>query len=50
VGSPVVVMVQGSAIYSPLRLDQGANVLHFAGAGDLVASGYLWKANREQLP
>ena len=45
----VNVMVQGSAIFSPLRLDQGTNALHFAGAADLVASGYLWKENREQL-
>jgi hypothetical protein len=45
----VNVMVQGSAIFSPLRRDQGINALHFAGAPDLVASGYLWKENREQL-
>ena len=45
----VNVMVQGSAIFAPLRLDQGTNALHFAGAADLVASGYLWKENREQL-
>jgi hypothetical protein len=45
----VNVMVQGSAIFTPLRLDQGTNALHFAGASELVASGYLWKENREQL-
>ena len=45
----VNVMVQGSAIFAPLRLDQGTNALHFAGAAELVASGYLWKENREQL-
>jgi hypothetical protein len=45
----VNVMMQGSAIYTPLRLDQGTNALHFAGASDLVASGYLWKESREQL-
>ena len=48
--APVVnVMVQGSAIYTPLRLDQGTNALHYAAADELVASGYLWSENREQL-
>jgi hypothetical protein len=48
--APMVnVMVQGSAIFSPLRLDQGVNALRFAAAGDLVASGYLWDENRAQL-
>jgi hypothetical protein len=45
----VNVMVQGAAIFSPLRLDQGTNVLRFAAAEDLVASGYLWEENRAQL-
>jgi hypothetical protein len=45
----VSVMVQGSAIYTPLRLDQGTNALHFAADSDLIASGYLWKENREQI-
>jgi hypothetical protein len=49
VPSTVTVMAEGSAIFSPLRLDQGTNALHFAGADDLVASGYLWKENRAQL-
>jgi hypothetical protein len=51
VGVPDVlhVMVQGSAIFSPLRLDQGVNAVRFADAGDLLASGYLWEENRRQL-
>jgi hypothetical protein len=49
VGPAVNVMVEGSAIFTPLRLDQGTNALHFAAADELVASGYLWDENRRQL-
>jgi hypothetical protein len=45
----VHVMVQGSSIFSPIRLDDGVNALRFAAADELVASGHLWKENREQL-
>jgi hypothetical protein len=49
VAPSVAVMLEGNAIFSPLRLDQGTNALHFAGAQDLVASGYLWKENQAQV-
>jgi hypothetical protein len=45
----VNVVVEGSTIFSPLRLDQGWNALRFAAADELVASGYLWAENRAQL-
>ena len=43
------VLVRGTDIYTPVRLDAGANVASFAAADDLVASGYLWEENRRQL-
>ncbi|HVR29230.1 MAG TPA: M14 family metallopeptidase [Thermoanaerobaculia bacterium] len=47
--SAIHVMVQGSSIFTPIRLDRGTNVLRFAPADELVASGYLWEENRRQL-
>ena len=43
------VLVHGSDIYSPVRLDDGVNVARFASADKLLMSGYLWKENQEQL-
>jgi len=43
------VLVSGSDIYTPLRLDAGVNVARFADASELVAGGYLWEENRRQL-
>jgi hypothetical protein len=43
------VLVRGEHIYSPLRLDQGFNVAHFDAPDKLLASGYLWQENRQQL-
>ncbi len=45
----VYVLYQGTAIYSPLRLDQGVNAVSFAAAEGLVASGAVWPENRDQL-
>ena len=42
-------LVSGSAIYSPIREDKGANVVRFAAAEKLAASGFLWDQNRQQL-
>ncbi len=42
-------LVTGSQIYKPLNKSDGTNVLRFAPAGELVASGYMWKENIEQL-
>lgn len=45
----VHIMMTGSDIYRPLTRDQGENVVRFASAGDLTASGVVWPANRAQL-
>ena len=49
VASTINVLVRGSDIYTPIKLDQGTNVARFAGADELLASGYLWEENRKQL-
>ena len=43
------VLVRGSDIYTPVKMDEGVNVAVFAGADDLLASGYIWEQNRKQL-
>lgn len=48
-GGRVNVMVEGSSIYSPLKLDQGVNAVRFAAADELVVAGHLWAENRRQL-
>jgi hypothetical protein len=44
----VNVLVQGRAMFAPIRLDEGVNAVHFAGPDDLLASGFLWEENRKQ--
>ena len=36
-------------IFSPMTLDDGVTAATFAGADELVASGYMWDENRRQL-
>ncbi len=49
-GPPTVnVMFAGRNIYAPIKLDKGVNAALFLEAGKLVAGGYLWRENREQL-
>ncbi len=43
------VLVRGSDIYTPARLGKGTNVVSFADADSLLASGYLWEENLAQL-
>ena len=43
------VLVRGSDVYTPIRLDKGVNVARFRAADDLLASGYIWEENRQQL-
>ncbi|MFQ5609300.1 MAG: M14 metallopeptidase family protein, partial [Woeseiaceae bacterium] len=43
------VLVRGSDIYTPIRLDKGTNVARFRSAEDVLASGYIWEENRKQL-
>lgn len=45
----VNVLYRGSDIYTPVTIDNGRNVINFAGADDILASGYLWEENRAQL-
>ncbi len=48
--APVLnVLVRGSEIYAPIRVDDGVNAARFQGPDDLLASGYLWEENRRQL-
>lgn len=49
VASTLNVLVRGSDVYTPITLDNGVNVARFQGADDLLASGYLWEENRQQL-
>jgi hypothetical protein len=49
VAPKVNVMFQGQDIYTPVKLDAGFNVARFAPADQLLASGYLWDENRQQL-
>ena len=44
-----VVLATGTRIFTPLARDKGTNVLHFAAAPSLIASGYVWEENRRQL-
>ena len=43
------VLVRGTDVYTPIRLDKGVNVASFAGPDDILTSGYLWDENRRQL-
>lgn len=43
------VLVRGSDIYTPIRINDGINVARFQGPDSLVSSGYLWEENRRQL-
>jgi hypothetical protein len=45
----VIGMVTGNQIFTPIKLDQGKNVAWFKGPDDVLASGYLWEENRQQL-
>ncbi|TNE48632.1 MAG: carboxypeptidase [Sphingomonadales bacterium] len=44
-----VVLATGSTIFTPLDRADGINVLRFADAASLVASGYVWEENRRQM-
>ena len=45
----VVSLVAGRDIFAPIKLDAGKNVAWFKGADELLASGYLYDENRQQL-
>ncbi len=44
-----IVLASGSQIFAPLDRSQGSNVLRFAAADDLIASGYVWNENQRQM-
>jgi hypothetical protein len=45
----IYALVSGSAIYTPIKVDRGANAVVFAGAEGVMASGYSWEEFRKQL-
>ncbi|MCC5856476.1 MAG: peptidase M14 [Idiomarina sp.] len=42
-------MYIGNDIYTPLRITDGRNVVNFAGKDEVLASGYMWAENHEQV-
>ena len=44
-----VVLAGGAQIFTPLDRADGLNVIRFAAADDLIASGYVWGENQRQL-
>jgi hypothetical protein len=44
-----VVFAAGDLVFSPLSREAGVNVVRFAAADTLLASGYLWAENRRQM-
>ncbi len=48
-GEIVYTMVEGRAIYAPLKADRGVNAVYFDAADKLVVSGHLWAENKKQL-
>jgi hypothetical protein len=49
VASSLNVLAWRTDIYTPIRLDSGVNVARFTSPGNLLASGYIWEENRQQL-
>ena len=49
VSERINVLARGSDIYMPARLDSGVNVARFESAENVLASGYVWEDNRQQL-
>ncbi|WP_338244044.1 M14 family metallopeptidase [Aurantiacibacter hainanensis] len=47
--APPTVFADGSLILTPLALTDGTNVVRYAAADELVASGYVWDENRRQM-
>ncbi len=49
VHSDLNVLIRGSDIYTPTKLNSGTNVAWFKSADELLTSGLLWEENRKQL-
>jgi hypothetical protein len=48
-GGTVHALVEGRAIFTPIKIDKGVNAAVFLGPAENLASGYLWEENRRQL-
>ncbi|BDX05563.1 M14 family zinc carboxypeptidase [Planctobacterium marinum] len=46
---PIYSFASGNGTYQPLHRGQGVNVAHYAGADEVLASGYLWQDYQKQL-
>ncbi|MXO71382.1 M14 family metallopeptidase [Alteraurantiacibacter buctensis] len=44
-----VVFAAGDLVFAPMGRADGTNVVRYAAAPDLVASGYVWAENRRQM-
>ncbi|HLJ49410.1 MAG TPA: M14 metallopeptidase family protein [Bryobacteraceae bacterium] len=49
VADTVNVLVQGRAIFAPIKMDKGINAVYYAGPDQILASGFMWEQNRKQL-
>jgi hypothetical protein len=49
VPSTVYALVEGSEIYSPVKIDKGVTAAYFAGPNEVLSSGYLWDDYRKQI-
>jgi hypothetical protein len=49
-GGEASVVHDSSHILTPVKLDRGTNVARYAEGLQLVRAGFLWEANRAQLP
>jgi len=50
VDSTVFGLVSGRDIFQPIKLADGANIGWYSDKDTLLASGYLWQENLEQMP
>ena len=48
-GESVYTMVEGRAIYAPVKADKGINAAYYDAADRLVVSGHLWAENKKQM-
>lgn len=49
VAENLVALAYGRDIYTPIKLDSGKNLAWFKAKEDVLASGYLWEENKQQL-
>jgi hypothetical protein len=48
-GDTVYTMVEGRAIYAPVKADKGINAAYYDAVDKLVVSGHLWAENKKQM-